>query len=149
MIENLNWVKIYRGRNIQSVLETSQMFRLDAIMNNDLNIPKANESKQENILKRAKNDGSKLGFVSVVILVIFSGLVYFSIGAWEQYKAYQSNQKAKFAQLEQQQKQVMQPRKDNGQIKPIALSEQPQSSLKENIQSLHFEPQPIEIKLEK
>lgn len=101
-------------------------------------------------MNSAKNDGSKLGFVSVVILVIFSGLVYFCVAAWEQYKAYQTNQQAKFAQLEQQQKRVVrQQHQNNAAIKPAILNELPQSTLIENIQSIHFEQQPLRVESKK
>jgi len=116
--------------NAHGTLKAHQMIRLDVAMSNDLKNKKINIDKQKNILRRSKNEGQKFGFMSVVILVIVFGFVYFSFATWNQYQTYQEEQHAKFALLEQQQKQIVeQQRKDIGYVKPVKFSEKSQNAL--------------------
>lgn len=121
--------------NHKGIIKAQQMIRLDVAMSNALLNKKIDISKQKNILRKGKNDGGKFGIVSVVILVIFFGLIYFVFAAWNQYRVYQDEQKAKFALLETQQKQIVeQQRKDIGHVKSVHFSEKSKDALNENAQ---------------
>nr|WP_228256837.1 excalibur calcium-binding domain-containing protein [Acinetobacter sp. WCHAc060033] len=123
--------------NHKGVIKAHQMVRLDVAMSNELLNKKVDISKQKNILKKGKHNGSKFGIVSVVISVIFVGLIYFVFAAWGQYKTYQDEQSAKFALLESQQRQIVeQQRKDVGHVKPVHFSEKSKNALNEQSQML-------------
>ncbi len=122
--------------NQKGTVKADQMIRLDVAMSNALLNKKVDITKQKNILKKSKNDGGKFGFVSVIILVIFVGLIYFVFAAWNQYQSYQEEQKTKFTLFEKQQKDIVeQQRKDIGHVKPVHFSEKSKDALHENSQS--------------
>ena len=109
-------------------------------MSEELKQKKANVSKQKNILKKSKNDRNPFSFISIAILVIFSGLDYMSISAWSQYKNYQNEQQSKFVLLEQQHKQaVEQQRKEIGYVKPIMFSDKSKNALNETSKNIESE----------
>ena len=109
-------------------------------MSEELKQKKANVSKQKNILKKSKNDRNPFSFISIAILVIFSGLVYLGISAWSQYKNYQNEQQSKFILLEQQHKQaVEQQRKEIGYVKPIMFSDKSKNALNETSKNIESE----------
>jgi hypothetical protein len=116
--------------NDKGTIKAHQIIRLDVAMSNDLKNKKVDIDKQKNILRRSQHEGRKFGFVSIVILVMVFGFVYFSFAAWNQYQSYQDEQQAKFALFEQQQKQVIeQQRKDVGHVKPVKFSEKSEDAL--------------------
>lgn len=120
--------------NVKGTVKAHQMIRLDVAMSNELLNKKVDIAKQKNILRKSKNDGTNFGFISVVISIIFLGLVYFVFAAWGQYKTYQDEQSAKFALLESQQKQIVeQQRKDVGHVKSVHFSEKSKAALNENV----------------
>ncbi|MFW1735790.1 MULTISPECIES: excalibur calcium-binding domain-containing protein [unclassified Acinetobacter] len=116
--------------NEQGTLKAHQMIRLDVAMSNELKNKNINIDKQKNILRRSKSEGQKFGFMSVVILVIVFGFVYFSFATWNQYQTYQDEQHNKLTLLEHQQQQIIeQQRKETGYVKPVKFSEKSQNAL--------------------
>lgn len=129
--------------NDKGTFKAHQMIRLDVAMSNDLKNKKVDIDKQRNILRRSQNEGRKFGFVSIVILVMVFGFVYFSFAAWTQYQSYQDEQHAKFALFEQQQKQVIeQQRKDIGHVKTVKFSEKSENALNGKSDSMHLHSAP-------
>lgn len=128
------------------VIKASQIIRLDVAMSEELKQKKANVSKQKNILKKSKNDRNPFSFISIAILVIFSGLVYLGISAWSQYKNYQNEQQSKFVLLEQQHKQaVEQQRKEIGYVKPIMFSDKSKNALNETTKNIELELKSVKV----
>ena len=127
--------------NDKGTIKAHQMIRLDVAMSNELLNKKADIAKQKNIFKKGSLDRSPFGFVSTFILVIFVGLVYFVFAAWNQYKTYQDDQKAKFALLEIEQKKIVeQQRKEVGHVRSVHFSEKSKDALNENVKAVSDSP---------
>jgi len=138
-----------KGENIkymivetQNVIKANKIIRLDIAVNESLKNKKANIMKQKKILKKSENDSYQFSFTSIVIIVIFSGLIYFAIAAWNQYKNYQEEQYIKFTLLEQQQKEAIQrQRQEVGHVKPVIFSEKSKNALNEETKFNHLRTQ--------
>ncbi|MDR0235654.1 excalibur calcium-binding domain-containing protein [Acinetobacter sp.] len=129
--------------NDKGTFKAHQMIRLDVAMSNELKHKKIDIDKQTNILRGGQLDGRKFGFMSVVILVMVFGLVYFSFAAWNQYKSYQDEQHAKFALFEQQQKKIVeQQRQEVGYVKPVKFSEKSENALNGKTEPLNIQRAP-------